>query len=150
MRNTMGKHILNTIDPELLGDRLAGARRARRLTQQQAADELGVARTTITAMETGKRRPRASELVKLAQLYARPVGYFIRAEATLPVLSLEPEPSDPLLHHEVLTIQAYVAGLLSEGQLAERLGTDRVGARERVQAFTSEVQPDEGGKSVQV
>lgn len=146
----MGKHILHMIDLEFLGDRLADARRSRRLTQQQAADELGVARTTITAMEKGKRRPRAAELVKLAQLYGRPVSYFIRAEVTLPVLSLEPETSHPILHHEVLAVQAYVAGLLSEGQLAERLGTDRVGARERVQAFTSGVQPDEGGESVQV
>jgi Zn-dependent peptidase ImmA (M78 family)/transcriptional regulator with XRE-family HTH domain len=73
-------HVLNTIDPTVIGQRLADARRARRLTQQQAADELGVARTTITAMEKGDRRPRASELVKLAQLYGRPVGEFVRAE----------------------------------------------------------------------
>jgi Zn-dependent peptidase ImmA (M78 family)/transcriptional regulator with XRE-family HTH domain len=72
--------VLNTIDPTVIGVRLADARRARHLTQQQAAEELGVARTTITAMEKGDRRPRASELVKLAQLYGRPVGEFVRAE----------------------------------------------------------------------
>ena len=75
----MDTHVLNTIDPTVIGERLADARRARRLTQQQAAEELGVARTTITAMEKGDRRPRASELVKLAQLYGRPVGDFVRA-----------------------------------------------------------------------
>ena len=46
----------------------------------------------------------------------------------------------------ITAAQAYEAGLLSEGQLAERLGTDRVGARERVQAIASEAQPDEEGQ----
>lgn len=76
----MDKHILNTIDPVTIGERLAEARRARRLTQQQAADALGVARTTITAMEKGDRRPRATELVTLARLYGRPVGDLVRRE----------------------------------------------------------------------
>ncbi len=77
----MEKHLLNTIDPVTVGERLVEARRARRLTQQQAAEELGVARTTITAMEKGERRPRATELVKLARLYGRSVGDFVRVEA---------------------------------------------------------------------
>jgi Zn-dependent peptidase ImmA (M78 family)/transcriptional regulator with XRE-family HTH domain len=78
---TMDKHVLNTIDPEIIGERLSDARRARRLTQQQAANELGVARTTITAMEKGERRPRATELVTLARLYGRPIGEFVRPES---------------------------------------------------------------------
>jgi Zn-dependent peptidase ImmA (M78 family)/transcriptional regulator with XRE-family HTH domain len=73
-------HVLNTINPTVIGERLADARRTRGLTQQQAAEELGVARTTITAMEKGDRRPRASELIKLAHLYGRPVHEFVRAE----------------------------------------------------------------------
>ncbi|MGH2531663.1 MAG: helix-turn-helix domain-containing protein [Thermomicrobiales bacterium] len=74
----MDKHVLNSIDPITIGERLAEARRARGLTQQQAADALGVARTTITAMEKGVRRPRAVELVTLARLYGRPVGELVR------------------------------------------------------------------------
>lgn len=76
----MNTHVLDTLDAGVIGERLAEARRARRLTQQLAADELGVARTTITAMEKGERRPRAAELVKLAQFYGRAVGEFVRAE----------------------------------------------------------------------
>ena len=75
---TMEQHILNTIDAGVLGERLADARRARNLTQQAAADALGVSRTTITAMEKGDRRPRASELVSLARLYGA-AGGCIRA-----------------------------------------------------------------------
>lgn len=74
----MERHALDSIDPQVIGQRLSDARRARRLTQRQAASVLGVARTTITAMEQGIRRPRASELVALAQLYGRQVGELVR------------------------------------------------------------------------
>lgn len=77
----MDKHLLTSIEPAVLGERLAEARRARGLTQRQTADELGVARTTITAMEKGERRPRAAELVKLARLYGRPIQDLVRAES---------------------------------------------------------------------
>lgn len=68
----------DSIDPIAVGVRLTQARRARGITQQQAADVLGVARTTITAMEKGDRRPRAAELVRLAELYGRQVGDLTR------------------------------------------------------------------------
>jgi Zn-dependent peptidase ImmA (M78 family)/DNA-binding XRE family transcriptional regulator len=74
----MERHVLDSIDPLVIGQRLGEARRARRVTQQQAATALGVARTTITAMEQGIRRPRATELVTLAQLYGRQVGELVR------------------------------------------------------------------------
>ena len=75
---TVDRHVLETIDPQVMGERLAEARRARRLTQQQAAQALGVSRTTITAIEKGTRRPRASELLTLARLYGRQVGDLVR------------------------------------------------------------------------
>lgn len=76
----MNQHVLDSIDPRVIGQRLGDARRARRLTQQQAAAALGVARTTITAMEHGVRRPRASELVTLARLYGRNIGDLVRPD----------------------------------------------------------------------
>jgi transcriptional regulator with XRE-family HTH domain len=72
------KHILDTIDPAVVGERLAEARRARHLTQQHVADELDVARTTSVAMEKGERRPRPGELLHLARLYGRQVSDFVR------------------------------------------------------------------------
>src|SRR5829696_4853818 len=74
------RSILETIDPAVLGERLAEARRARRLTQQQVAEHLGVARTTIVAMEKGDRRPRPGELVALARFYGRSVGELVRID----------------------------------------------------------------------
>jgi Zn-dependent peptidase ImmA (M78 family)/DNA-binding XRE family transcriptional regulator len=74
----MTPHILDTIASDILGERLMEARRARGLTQQMVAGELGVARTTITAIEKGARRPRAAELVALARLYGRQVGDLVQ------------------------------------------------------------------------
>jgi Zn-dependent peptidase ImmA (M78 family)/DNA-binding XRE family transcriptional regulator len=67
-----------SIDPVAVGFRLIEARRSRGLTQQQVADALGIARTTVTAMEKGERRPRSSELVRLAELYGRHVADLTR------------------------------------------------------------------------
>ena len=62
----------------------------------------------------------------------------------------QPELPQFPLRYEALAVQAYDSGLLSEGQLAERLGTDRIGARERVRELTSEPEPAEDGAWRQV
>jgi Zn-dependent peptidase ImmA (M78 family)/DNA-binding XRE family transcriptional regulator len=74
----MDAHALLSIEPAVIGERLAAARRARGLTQQQVADSLGIGRTTITAIEKGDRRPRAAELFNLARLYGRQLGDLLR------------------------------------------------------------------------
>ncbi|MDA8217776.1 MAG: XRE family transcriptional regulator [Dehalococcoidales bacterium] len=74
----MDGNILGALDPRELGRRLQGARKARGQTQQEAAVHLGVARTTITAIEKGERRIRPQELVRLALFYGRSVGEFLR------------------------------------------------------------------------
>ena len=75
----MGPDVLRSIDPREIGRRLQEARRARGRTQQEAAEHLGVARTTITGIEKGDRRVRPGELVALAGFYGRSVGEFLRA-----------------------------------------------------------------------
>ena len=73
----MQENILDAINPTIVGQRLQEARRARGLTQQEVADSLALARTTITALEKGDRRIRPNELINLAQLYGRPVSSFV-------------------------------------------------------------------------
>lgn len=70
----MQRHVLETIDPRVLGRRLQEARKARGLTQQDVADSLTVARTTVTALEKGARRVQPQELVQLARLYGTAVS----------------------------------------------------------------------------
>ena len=70
----MPQHETQAIDPRVLGRRLQEARKARGLTQQDAAGALAVARTTITALEKGDRKTRPDELIQLASLYGRRVS----------------------------------------------------------------------------
>lgn len=75
----MEADILDSIDPRVLGRQLQQARIRKGLTQDSAARTLGVARTTITAIEKGQRRPRPAELIKLAETYERDLGDFVRS-----------------------------------------------------------------------
>lgn len=61
----MDANTLSPVDRVVIGERLALARRACGLTQQSAAEALGVAQTSIAAMEKGDRRPQPSELSSL-------------------------------------------------------------------------------------
>lgn len=71
-------HAFDEIDPAVVGERFAATRKVRGLTQQDVAAVLGVARTTIVAMEKGERPARAPEVVRLARLYGRQVGDLVR------------------------------------------------------------------------
>jgi Zn-dependent peptidase ImmA (M78 family)/DNA-binding XRE family transcriptional regulator len=68
---------LTTIDPKILGERLRVARRARGFTQEQAADALGYARTTVVAIEKGERRVTTEELIQFAHHYGRKVSELV-------------------------------------------------------------------------
>ena len=72
---------LDSIDAAEVGARLRGAREAAGLTQTDAAVDLRVARTTLVAMEQGRRRVRTEELQHLARLYGTSVNAVLRREA---------------------------------------------------------------------
>jgi len=72
---------LTHLDPVDVGVRLRGAREAARLTQTDVATDLRVARTTLVAMEQGRRRVRTDELQRLARLYGTSVNALLRREA---------------------------------------------------------------------
>lgn len=61
-----------------LGERLRLARTAAGLTQEQAATQVGVARTTMVALERGDRQPRPEELTALAKLYGTSASALLR------------------------------------------------------------------------
>ena len=109
---------LTEIDPRFLGTRLRQAREARGWTQQQVADQLGVARTTLVAIEKGERRIRPEELMRLGTLYERqlwellqrgapPEGFAVQLRA-----SMASAPID--------------SGLISSIEVFERLAEDYV------------------------
>lgn len=85
----MDKNILDTINLRDLGRELQEARKRRGLTQEDAARILNVARTTITAIEKGERRIKASELTKLAQAYGRQVSDFVRPRPAIQAFQVQ-------------------------------------------------------------
>lgn len=63
-------------DPAL-GRRIAETRRARRLSQHALATAIGLDRTAVSKMESGRRRISALELARIARALGRPVESFL-------------------------------------------------------------------------
>lgn len=61
-----------------LGERLRVARTTAGLTQDRAAAQLGMSRTTLVAIEAGDREVRPSEMVALASVYRTSVNALVR------------------------------------------------------------------------
>jgi Zn-dependent peptidase ImmA (M78 family)/DNA-binding XRE family transcriptional regulator len=80
---------LDAADPVELGARLRGSRSARGWTQEQAAEALGVARTTMVAIEKGERRLKPDELIRLAKLYGRKLSALLRPGAPVEDFSVQ-------------------------------------------------------------
>jgi Zn-dependent peptidase ImmA (M78 family)/transcriptional regulator with XRE-family HTH domain len=80
---------LDDLPPEDLGARLQAARKTRGLTQEELAVRLGVARTTVTAIEKGQRRVRPGELMSLAGLLGRSIDELLAREVPAEPLSTQ-------------------------------------------------------------
>ncbi len=103
-----------SIDPEHLGKRLTEARRARGMTQQDAADHLKCSRPTLIGIEKGTRAAKPGEIVALAALYGRTIHELVRPGE--PVASLQPhlraeankvEPGNEELDHAINQLQLF-------------------------------------------
>ena len=68
------------MDAKTLGRRLCAARAARGLSQQEAAQALGLARTAITQLEAGNRSVSTLELTAMSELYLRRVSDFLQED----------------------------------------------------------------------
>jgi len=69
------------VSPAELGERLRRARSVVNLTQEAAAASLGMARTTLVAIEKGQRPVRPEELIALARLYGISAGKLTSPDA---------------------------------------------------------------------
>jgi Zn-dependent peptidase ImmA (M78 family) len=66
-----------TIDDATIGARLQAARRALGLTQTVVGEQMDMVTSTVSAIEAGKRAVTGAELYSFAQIYGRPVAYFL-------------------------------------------------------------------------
>ena len=75
------------------GDKLKTLRKSRKLTQQQLADLVGVAKSVISYYESGDRFPSNEVLIKLAQTFHVTTDYLLNVERvrTLNVSDLSDE-----------------------------------------------------------
>lgn len=62
---------------EVVASRIREARESLGLTQEEVSGALGIPRTSVHAMETGKRGVSALELRRLARLYRRRVEWLL-------------------------------------------------------------------------
>jgi Zn-dependent peptidase ImmA (M78 family)/DNA-binding XRE family transcriptional regulator len=86
----MAENIQNlpTLDPRILGQRIAEARKTRGKTQEEVADFLACSRPTYIAIEKGERAAKSEEIIKLASFFGRKVHELVRP--TEPVVNLQP------------------------------------------------------------
>jgi Zn-dependent peptidase ImmA (M78 family)/DNA-binding XRE family transcriptional regulator len=96
-----------TIDPRILGQRLAEARKARGITQEAAAAHLECSRPTYIAIEKGERPTKPEEIVKLATLFSKRVHELLLQAEPITVLS-------PHLRGEVERVHPDNAALVRE------------------------------------
>jgi Zn-dependent peptidase ImmA (M78 family) len=67
-----------SLDIGALSERLVATRKNAGITQESAAEHLGMSRPTFIAIEKGMRRPKPNELIKLAALYGVPINKLLR------------------------------------------------------------------------
>ncbi|GER06676.1 hypothetical protein GCM10007972_13160 [Iodidimonas muriae] len=117
---------LESIPATAVGDRLRRAREEADLTQQDAADKIDVARTTLVAIEKGQRRVRFDELQHLAKIYKTSVNALLRQEAVhvdlVPRFRKLPDAADNAAN-EAVAIMSHLAK--AEVELENLLGIKR-------------------------
>jgi Zn-dependent peptidase ImmA (M78 family)/DNA-binding XRE family transcriptional regulator len=79
---------LDAVDPRIVGQRIAEARKARGKTQEEVASFLGCSRPTYIAIEKGERSAKPDEITKLAGFLGRRVHELVRPGE--PVIELQP------------------------------------------------------------
>lgn len=73
----MSEHTDGKVEQEEVARRLRSARETLGLTQEDVASALGIPRTSMIAIEAGKRNVAALELRRLARLYRREVSWLL-------------------------------------------------------------------------
>ena len=75
-------------------EKLRKLREARKLTQAQVADRVGVSKTMISAYETASKAPSIEVLIRLSRLYGVSVDYLVcvNASTAIDVSGLDDDP----------------------------------------------------------
>ena len=131
-------------------ERLRSARRSSGLTQQDVADRMGIARTTIVAIEKGERPVRAGELAALAQIYDRQINELLRPSPVptdfVAQFRLAPTPDTS---HEPLADAASALQRLADDYVEiERIAGAPLPQRYPAEANIRGIPPDRAGETL--
>lgn len=114
------------LPPKELGERLRRCREIAGLTQATAADAIGVARTTLVAIEQGQRPARLDELQGLAAAYKTSLNGLLRREAVhldlVPRFRKLPSSDDAGVKEATTLLNTFVR---AELELEDALGVKR-------------------------
>lgn len=83
---------------EFFSQRLIAARKARKVTQSELAEAIGVGQATVSAWEAGKKSPRLDEIERMAGFFNEPVTYFCDHESKAERIVIK----DHLSYHEAV------------------------------------------------
>lgn len=112
------------MNPKELATRLRLAREAQNISQLQAAEAVGLPRTSITQIEAGNRAVSTLELTKLAKLYRHSVSYFLEetpeVEENLDKMLYRAKPGLSNWHNFKEQVNHYI-NLCKEGMILEKL-----------------------------
>lgn len=117
---------LHSLDPIELGKRLRLARDETDLTQANAASQADMSRTTLVAIEQGKRPVKDGELIALTDLYGVTLNQLLRREAVhvdlVPRFRKMGENVDTAFENAIATLNDFVT---AEVELENLLGIQR-------------------------
>lgn len=115
---------IEQMDPRVLGIRLQEARKSVGKTQSEAADHLGMSRTTVVAIEKGERRVTSHEIIQFAKLYRRSVSELVSrrvvTESFVPQFRSAQKQLDPAFEHAANDLQTLAENY---AELEEILGS---------------------------
>lgn len=118
---------LHNLDPIELGKRLRLARDETDLTQAHAASQADMSRTTLVAIEQGKRPVKDGELMTLTDLYGVTLNQLLRREAVhvdlVPRFRKMGEKIDIAFENAIATLNDFVT---AEVELENLLGIQRL------------------------
>ena len=117
---------LHNLDPVELGKRLRLARDETDLTQAHAAAKADMSRTTLVAIEQGRRPVKDGELITLTDLYGVTLNQLLRREAVhvdlVPRFRKMGENVDTAFENAIATLNDFVT---AEVELENLLGIQR-------------------------
>jgi transcriptional regulator with XRE-family HTH domain len=136
---TAGGATTDDINDQVVGERLREARETLGLTQADVAGALGIPRTSVLAIEAGRRKVSGLELRRLARVYRRSIEWLLGEET--PAV----EADDALFHATATLSTDDKAQVLRFAQFLASAGSPRLSSAQPAGRKRARRAADESG-----